>query len=92
MTRDQLEAVIETLVELAAGLKDGSGDEERGRADYGLCLTLYANGSGRLGLRGRRVEFSNVEDFHTFGSFEGLCRALEDGEGVEFDTDTEQRP
>jgi hypothetical protein len=78
MTRQQLEAVIECLVEIAESWNEG----DRYENNNALCLTLYEDGSGRLGRRG---EFATVLDLHTFNSFEGLCRVLEDGEGVKFE-------
>ena len=85
MTRQQLEAVIEALAEVVSSWNDGKVNEGRG---HGLCLTLYEDGSGRLGMRSSSYA-TYVQDTHTFGSFDGLCRVLEDGEGVAFDEEEE---
>ena len=83
MTRQQLEAVIEALAKVVSSRNDGKVNEGRG-----LCLTLYEDGSGRLGMRSSSYA-TYVQDTHTFGSFDGLCRVLEDGEGVAFDEEEE---
>lgn len=83
MTRQQLEAVVDCLVELVSDWNDAAEDEDRGRADDAICLTLCDDGSGRLGRR--RTASSEVEDWHEFNDLDGLIEVLTQGECVELE-------
>ncbi len=83
MKRTQLEAVHEVLTELIDGLNDAAADEDRGRSNDALCLTVFDDGSGRCG---RRSHFASneVEDWHDFDDLAGLAKVLADM-GVEME-------
>jgi hypothetical protein len=80
MDRAHLKAVVEDLVDLVDSWNDAVADEDWGRADYALCLTLFDDGSGRLGRRDWGS--GEVEDLHSFVNLDDLVRVLAD-EGVE---------
>lgn len=83
MTRDQLAAVVYALVEIIDSWNDSAADEDRGRSDDGICLTLWDDGSGNIS---RRVSgTAEVEDIHDFDNLNDLVDALVYGEGVELD-------
>lgn len=82
MTREQLEAVHEALTDLVGAWNDASADEDKGPNNHAITLTLWDDGSGRIGVR----KFGNeVEDMHGFDDFDGLVKVLTEGEYVEFD-------
>jgi hypothetical protein len=83
MTVEQLRAVWETLTELVDAWNDAAADEDRGRANNALAVTLYDDGSGRIGRR--NWHDGTVDDWHEFNNFEELVVVLRDSEGVEFD-------
>lgn len=84
MTKRELEAVHEELVSIVDGWNDAAADEDRGRANDALCLTLYDDGSGRVGRR-LWYENSRVEDFYGFNNLDDLLKALVDNENTEVD-------
>ena len=49
MNKQQMVALLETLVEWIDGCNDASQDEDRGRSNDALCLVLWDDGSGKLG-------------------------------------------
>lgn len=82
MTREQLTAVIDALAESADSTNDAMADDDRGRGNKAICLTIYEDGSGRIGYRG----FGNeVEDVGDFDSVETVAQAMESFLGVEFE-------
>lgn len=90
MTKASLESVIDALVEIVDGWNDAAVDEDRGRSNDTLCLTLYDDGSGFLGRRdsydgpdGERV--NDIDDWCEFSNIEELVTVLE-SEGVEIET------
>lgn len=84
MTRAQLEAVHDALTQLVDAWNDAAADEDRGRSNDAICLTLFDDGSGRIGRR-RAWERDRVEDWHDFDDLDGLVKVLTEGEGVEFE-------
>jgi hypothetical protein len=90
MTRRELENVIDSLVEIAYSWNQGAADEDRGPDSSALCLTLFDDGSGRLGRRRWTGIPGNldVEDYYDFNNLEELARVLED-ECVEFEDEIE---
>ena len=86
MTRRQLEAVIDALAEVADSWNEGATDDDRVKPSDALCLSLKSDGSGIIGRLGY---YGDMNPIHTFGCFDGLCRVLEDGEGVAFDEEEE---
>ncbi len=90
MTRQQLEAVVDALVEIVDGWNDAMVEDDRGRGDRRLCLTLHDDGSGTLGeVREAWIKedmcMSHVEDFHEFRDLDELVKVLSEGEYVELD-------
>jgi hypothetical protein len=75
MTRAQLEAVHDALVSIIDGWNDAAVVIGRGRANDALCLTLFDDGSGRLGRRAG-WDFREVQDFHSFDDLDGLLALL----------------
>lgn len=86
MKKEQLEAVHEALVEILDAWNDAAADEDRGRANDALVLTLWDDGSGFLGRRDHCHD-DKVEDFHEFHDFDGLLKTLTEKEGVELDSE-----
>ena len=84
MTKSQLESVIDALVEIVDGWNDAAADDERGRANDAICLSLWDDGSGTLGRRAA-WSINEVEDWHEFDNIDELLRVLLDGEGVELE-------
>ena len=82
MTRTQLEAVWEALVEIVDSWNDAAADEDRGRSNDRICLTLCDDGSGSLGRRSWGIEA--VEDWHDFADLDGLLKVFVD-QGVEIE-------
>lgn len=81
LTREQLEAVIEGLVVIVDSWNDAAADEDRGRSNDAICLTLWDDGSGRIGRRSW-FESNQVEDWHEFNNLDELIQKLRD-EGLE---------
>lgn len=88
LTREKLEAVVDALVEVVGSWNDAAQDEDLGRSNDLLILTLADDGSGSVGRRrpdylgpdGQVVR--DVEDWHEFADVDGLVRVLRD-EGIE---------
>jgi hypothetical protein len=85
MTREALEAVVDALVGVVDSWNGAAADEDRGRSNDAICLTLYDDGSGTIGRR--HPGGSEVEDWHQFDTFNELVEKLRDGEGVEVEDD-----
>ena len=83
MTKAQLEAVHDALVEIIDSWNQAAADEDRGPSNDAICLTLYDDGSGTIGRRTFGIE--GVEEFHGFDNFDSFVSILEKGEGVEFE-------
>lgn len=83
MTRRQLEAVHDALAELIDSINDAGADEDRGRSNDALCLTIFDDGSGRLGCR-KWFSTGETEDWSDFDNFDQLVEVLKD-QGVEID-------
>ncbi len=78
----QIIETIDALAELVGSENRAAEDEDRGRANRALCVTVFDDGSGRLGRRG--AGGGEVEDYRDFGSAEELVALLR-GEGVEIE-------
>jgi hypothetical protein len=87
MTPAQLEAVHDALVQIVDSWNDAAADEDRGRSNDALCLTLYDDGSGRLGRRSPGNNYE-VEDWHDFSDLAGLLAVLRDAEHAEIEPNT----
>lgn len=90
MTRKQLEAVHEALTEIIDSWNDAAADEDRGRSNDALVLTLDDDGSGSLGRRVRAWEYGvpdSVEDLYDFRDVGELLDVLANREGVELEPD-----
>ncbi len=85
MTRSQLESVFDALVEIIDSWNSAAEDEDRGRSNNLICLTLGDDGSGMVGRRWPGED--RVEDFHQFDDIGDLVRVL-DSEGVEVEPET----
>ncbi len=85
MTRNQLEAVVDAFVEIIDSWNDGDVDEDRGRSNNAICLTLWDDGSGKIGRR--FSEGHEVEDFHEFDDIIDLVRVLSN-EGIDVEGET----
>ena len=80
MTKAQLEAVVEALVEIVSSWNEAAADEDRGPGNDAICLTLGDDGSGSIGRRNWFAD--SVEDFHDFADLDDLIGILKD-EGTE---------
>lgn len=84
MTREQLEAVVNELVAVVDSWNDAQADDDRGKGNNAICLTLWDDGSGRIGVRrwdGK--DGLTTEDMHDFADLDGLAKVLDD-EGAEW--------
>ena len=88
MTKAKLESVIDALVEIVDGWNDAAVDDDRGRSNDKICLTIYDDGSGFLGRRndydGPNGKTTTIDDWHQFDGMEQLINVLKE-EGVEFE-------
>lgn len=90
MTRAEIENVLNALAEIIDGWNDAAADEDRGRRNDALCLTVFDDGSGRLGRRCWTYSDKpgepdmDVEDWHDFDDADGLVKLLLD-QGIEFE-------
>lgn len=92
MTKAQLEAVIEELVAIVDSWNDAQADDDRGRGNDGIVLSLWDDGSGTIGRRrfGIGGEPDDFEDWHDFADLEGLIGVL-GAEGTELEEDEDGR-
>jgi len=77
MTRAELESVHDALTDLVAANNRAADDRGVGLA---FTLTLYDDGSGRIGQR----QGNEVQDWYDFDDFDGLVKATENA-GVRLD-------
>jgi hypothetical protein len=91
MTQQQLEAVVDALIGIVTSWNRAGADEGCGSSNHAVHLTLFDDGSGRVGRRRFGGEDRNgmpqldTEDWHDFRDFGELVKVLHDGEGVEFE-------
>lgn len=89
MTKSQLEAVYDALVELADSWNDAAANEDRGRGNKFLILTIADDGSGMIGQRDpykpSYVSNTLISDHYEFKDFDEFVNILKDGEGVEIE-------
>lgn len=83
MTRKQLEAVHDALTQLIDSWNDAAADEDRGRSNDGLVLTVFDDGSGTIGRRKWATEGESV--LLIFDDFEELSKSLAENEYIEFE-------
>ncbi len=86
MTKQQLINVIDALTELVDAWNDGAADDDRGRADDFLVLTIADDGSGYLGRRPSGM--SEIENMYQFDDVDQLAEILVDSECVEFESES----
>lgn len=85
MQLHELEKVLDALARLAGGWNDAAADDDRGRTNHAVTLTVFDDGSGRIGQRKRFAcpGDADTEDLHHFDNAEGLAKILIDyGEEV----------
>lgn len=88
MTPGQLTSVIEGLAETVGSVNRAMEDDDRGTGNKAICLTVYDDGSGRIGYRSHGSE---VEDIGDFDSAEDAVAAIESLVGADFDPVPKQR-
>lgn len=88
MTPGQLTSVIEGLAETVGSTNHAMEDDDRGAGNKAICLTVYDDGSGRIGYRSHG---SKVEDVGDFDSAENAVAAIESVVGANFDSAPKQR-
>jgi hypothetical protein len=69
ITKEQLKEAFDLLAELIDSWNDAAADDDRGRDNKVLCLTIWDDGSGRLGTVWQHVgemnttcEFDNTDE------------------------------
>ena len=90
MTKAQLEAVHEALCEIIDSWNSSGVDDDRGRSNDAVHITIHDDGSGFLGVRrchhGAKgldgQELNGVEDWHEFKDLDGLFELFRD-QGIE---------
>lgn len=80
MKADQIEPLLNALAEIIDSWNDAQYDGDRGRGNNAITLTVYDDGSGRIGAR--RSHDDQVEDLYDFNDAAQLADILEQ-EGVE---------
>jgi hypothetical protein len=95
ITKGQIASVMNALTEIVDSWNDAAQDDDRGRSNDLLILTVADDGSGHLGKRHPTYkgpygsDVIDVEDWHAFKDYEDLFGVFT-AEGITVEDDAEQ--
>lgn len=70
ISRKSLEEVVGALASEIDAWNRAAADDDRGPANDAICLTVFDDGSGRIG---KRCTFDVIENYFDFDNLDQLC-------------------